>query len=303
MVKTKGRETRMDPSILATVCWFFCAVSKEPLQEPVVTCGLGKLYNREAVLHYLLDASSFGDAAHVCAHIRSLKDVVALKLEPIDKDGSSAASAGAKLSMMESAQPMFACPISGRPMNGRTRFVALWPCGHVLSEKALREAGSKASSEDKASSTDGAAASSATAECLMCATAYDPVADVIPLNPTANELPALKERLAARAAAAAAEKKSKSKKKGSSSGGKDKEKRSKRKADEALDGADESAPKRQHRAAPTINVSMPALPAAGSTRKSEAIASIYAKTKTEPRDPTQPGKSDDFFVRGTYSRM
>jgi hypothetical protein len=33
----------------------------------------------------------------------------------------------------------FACPLTGLPMNGRYRFVALRRTGHVISEKALKE--------------------------------------------------------------------------------------------------------------------------------------------------------------------
>jgi hypothetical protein len=33
----------------------------------------------------------------------------------------------------------YACPVSGLPMNGRYRFVALRKTGHVISEKALKE--------------------------------------------------------------------------------------------------------------------------------------------------------------------
>ena len=43
------------------------------LQEPVVSCALGKLYNKDAILEYLLDKSSYGDGEVICGHIRSLK--------------------------------------------------------------------------------------------------------------------------------------------------------------------------------------------------------------------------------------
>ena len=43
------------------------------LQEPIVSCALGKLYNKDAILEYLLDKSSYGDGEVICGHIRSLK--------------------------------------------------------------------------------------------------------------------------------------------------------------------------------------------------------------------------------------
>lgn len=71
--------------------WFFCALSKvflfiihgrkpcllisrqRPLQEPIVSCALGKLYNKDAILEYLLDKAAYGDGEEICGHIRSLK--------------------------------------------------------------------------------------------------------------------------------------------------------------------------------------------------------------------------------------
>ena len=46
---------------------------KRLLQEPIVSCALGKLYNKDAILEYLLDKSSYGDGEVICGHIRSLR--------------------------------------------------------------------------------------------------------------------------------------------------------------------------------------------------------------------------------------
>jgi len=46
---------------------------KRLLQEPIVSCALGKFYNKDAILEYLLDKSSYGDGEVICGHIRSLK--------------------------------------------------------------------------------------------------------------------------------------------------------------------------------------------------------------------------------------
>lgn len=46
---------------------------KRLLQEPIVSCALGKLYNKDAILEYLLDKASYGDGEVICGHIRSLK--------------------------------------------------------------------------------------------------------------------------------------------------------------------------------------------------------------------------------------
>ena len=46
---------------------------QKPLQEPIVSCALGKLYNKDAILEYLLDKSVYGEGEEVCGHIKSLK--------------------------------------------------------------------------------------------------------------------------------------------------------------------------------------------------------------------------------------
>lgn len=38
-----------------------------------MSCALGKLYNKDAIIEHLLDKTAYGDAAKICGHIRSLK--------------------------------------------------------------------------------------------------------------------------------------------------------------------------------------------------------------------------------------
>ena len=46
---------------------------QKALREPIVSCALGKLYNKDAVLEYLLDKTAYGDGEEICGHIRTLK--------------------------------------------------------------------------------------------------------------------------------------------------------------------------------------------------------------------------------------
>lgn len=48
-------------------------MSQKPLEEPVVSCALGKLYNKDALIEYMLDKTAYGDGAEICGHIKSLK--------------------------------------------------------------------------------------------------------------------------------------------------------------------------------------------------------------------------------------
>ena len=38
-----------------------------------MSCALGKLYNKDSIIEYLLDKSAYGDGKKICGHIRSLK--------------------------------------------------------------------------------------------------------------------------------------------------------------------------------------------------------------------------------------
>ena len=124
---------------------------QQPLRQPVVSCPLGKLYNKEAVISYLLNPPSatehspFGsDGLLVASHIRSLKDVTTLRLTPnpsLDESNEAETEAtthGGGTSEQMRASP-FVCPISLREMNGSIKFVYRKPCGCVMSEVALKE--------------------------------------------------------------------------------------------------------------------------------------------------------------------
>ncbi|KAH9990493.1 Rtf2 RING-finger-domain-containing protein [Russula vinacea] len=82
LVRNKPKAEQADKANQTRARWFFCALSKRPLQEPIVSCDLGKLYNKDAVIEFLLDRSAFGDGEEICRHIRSLKDVKTLELTP-----------------------------------------------------------------------------------------------------------------------------------------------------------------------------------------------------------------------------
>jgi hypothetical protein len=107
LVRNKPKAEQADKANQTRARWFFCALSKvcvrlsrkqdatggdrvtstnqlcfvrkqRPLQEPIVSCDLGKLYNKDALIEFLLDRSAFGDGEEICGHIRSLKVRVVL---------------------------------------------------------------------------------------------------------------------------------------------------------------------------------------------------------------------------------
>lgn len=50
--------------------WKHCSITQESLQTPIVACGLGRLYSKDAVIEALLDRANLPETAQ---HIKSLK--------------------------------------------------------------------------------------------------------------------------------------------------------------------------------------------------------------------------------------
>lgn len=114
---------KVDPNEVKKAKWTRCQISGVVLEPPIVADKLGNLYNKEAVVHALLKKQ----VPEGCGHIRSLKkDVLDLKLEKNPSEGRGDFD--------------FQCPITGLEMNGRFRFYAILPSGHVVSHRAIKEA-------------------------------------------------------------------------------------------------------------------------------------------------------------------
>jgi len=50
--------------------WKHCSITQAPLQTPIVACGLGRLYSKDAVIEAVLDRANLPETAQ---HIRNLK--------------------------------------------------------------------------------------------------------------------------------------------------------------------------------------------------------------------------------------
>jgi len=148
LVKTKKKPEQKDPNSVRLYKWQHCALTQEPLQKPVVACELGRMYNKEAIIEKLLNAKSEGtssDRDRVAEHIRNLKDVKELQLEPnpaFKGNGSIVGDGGYN----DTDKAQWICPLTTQEMNGRFPFVFDWSDGKVLSKKAY-----KMLKEDKAS--------------------------------------------------------------------------------------------------------------------------------------------------------
>ena len=168
--------------------WMTCALSHEPLQTPVVSDGLGTLYNKAAVLDHLLSLSQENLNKESLAkrgeafkdRIRSLKDVVEVRFQ--QADGASTTNS------------KWICPITHKTLGPGTKSIYIVPCGHAFAESLVKEMKGDT--------------------CLECDEIYTQI-NVIPILPTLEEE---KDRLEQRLSDLKAEGLSHSLKKATSSG-------------------------------------------------------------------------------------
>ncbi|EIN13171.1 DUF602-domain-containing protein [Punctularia strigosozonata HHB-11173 SS5] len=287
LVRTKPKAEQADKANQTRARWHFCALSKKPLQEPVVSCALGKLYNREAIIEYLLDKTAYGDGQEICGHIRSLKDVKTLKLTPNPAPRSTADTTS------DEFRPQFICPLTAKEMTGALPFVYIATCGCVFSHAGLK---SLASSSPKDSPKDSATPPPAEHKqldlCPQCGAKYDKSSDVLPLNPSPEEEEKLRLAMELKRAAEPAPTTKK--------GGK------KRKADKVEKGEEGEAKKKARQPVPSMNPSI----AAASKAVVSSLAMEEAKRKAGMSDAVKelyaskdgPKRKETFMTMGTFTR-
>ncbi|EUC65598.1 Rtf2 RING-finger protein [Rhizoctonia solani AG-3 Rhs1AP] len=280
LVRTKAKAEQADKNNLILAAWFFCALSKRPLQEPIVSCVLGKLYNKDAMIEFLLDRSAYGDGEEICGHVKSLKDVKQLKLTPNPAMSTSQQS--------DKPRSAFVCPLTLKEMTGSLPFSYLAPCGCVFSTAGLKAVAKPTEEKDKAET----ATATEKEPCPQCGKKFTNKSaavggDIRTINPEPEEAQKMLEFAPTKAT-------------------------KKRKVAPVADAeADESKekPKKAKTEAASINASMGItravaneLAAAEKARKatmSSAVQSLYqGKDGVNGR-----GSKDTFLTRGTFTRV
>ncbi|KAM6147720.1 replication termination factor 2 isoform 2-T2 [Erethizon dorsatum] len=186
LVKGPKKVEKVDKDAELVAQWNYCTLSQEILRRPIVACELGRLYNKDAVIEFLLDKSekALGKAA---SHIKSMKSVTELKLSDNPAwEGDRGNTKGDKHDDLQRAR--FICPVVGLEMNGRHRFCFLRCCGCVFSERALKEIKAEV--------------------CHTCGAAFQDD-DIITLNGTKEDVEVLRRRMDERRLRAKQEKKTK----------------------------------------------------------------------------------------------
>jgi Rtf2 RING-finger len=141
LVRLKKKPEQKDKESELSFRWKHCAITQQPLQAPIVACGHGRLYSKESILECLLDRSKMPEVAQ---HIATLKDVKVLNLTPnpafaIKMNGEKGESGHFR----DPRESPYVCPVIGIEFSGKFKFVLLWECGCVISEKALKGVPSK----------------------------------------------------------------------------------------------------------------------------------------------------------------
>uniref|UniRef100_A0A2M3Z814 Replication termination factor 2 n=1 Tax=Anopheles braziliensis TaxID=58242 RepID=A0A2M3Z814_9DIPT len=125
LVKLKKKPEQKDKESDRQYRWKHCALTQLRLRIPIVMCALGRLYSKQSVIEALLDKEKMPES---CRHIKTLKDIKSLNLTPNPAYDET----------KDDQSSPFICALSGLEMSGLFRFIALWTCGCVFSERALK---------------------------------------------------------------------------------------------------------------------------------------------------------------------
>lgn len=189
LVKGPKKVEKVDKNAEMAAKWKYCALSQEKLKRPIVSCELGRLYNKDAIIEYLLDKSAERPNVEAVTHIRGIRDIKELNLtDNPEWEGERRNSKGDRYEDILCG--MFICPVVGLEMNGKHRFCYLQTCGCVFSDRALKEV--------------------KTEICHKCGDPFENE-DLVVLNGTKEEVDKLREKMEEKRAKAKAKKSKKNK--------------------------------------------------------------------------------------------
>lgn len=117
-VKLKKREKVVDNTEKNRAKWLTCCLTHESFYEKQVLCDrLGNLFEKHSVLKAMVEKT----LPPSYQHLRGLKDLISIQFtKNPDFQSNEEIQAGA---LMEKFVSPFTCPITNRPVNGKTRYV------------------------------------------------------------------------------------------------------------------------------------------------------------------------------------
>lgn len=183
LVRLKKKAEQKDKDAERQFRWLHCALTQQRLQEPIVMCTLGRLYSKQNVIEQLLEKAKMPETS---SHIKGMRDIKDLHLTPNPAFKDCNKTEGG----VDPRGSPYICKLMSIEMSGNFRFVALWTCGCVFSERALKQI--------------------KTNTCPLCQVPYS-IEDVIVLNGNEEDVELMKLKVQMRAARKKASKKSKAK--------------------------------------------------------------------------------------------
>src|SRR4051794_1722960 len=118
LVRTKKKKEEKDKNADLAAKWRYCAISSNKLVNPIVSCELGRLYNKDAIIEYLLNKEAPNSS--MLSHIRNLKDIVTLSLAI--NQGYQAKDSASGDQEVDAQDSKYVCPIVGLEMSGKYKF-------------------------------------------------------------------------------------------------------------------------------------------------------------------------------------
>lgn len=174
------KKAKLDPKLERQTKWSTCALSGQPLQPPLAADMLGSLYNREAVLEFLLGrAGHFADKDAEHRYVNQLRasgdafDHLQAKRDVFNVFLSLETEKAAEARETSAAIMAYRCPITDLPCQVHP-FSALVKCGHVFSQRAIQQMDSS---------------------CGICGQAFSD-ASVVAINGSKEEMAELARRMA-----------------------------------------------------------------------------------------------------------
>lgn len=170
-----------------------CALSEEKLRPPLVACRVGRLYNKETVITAMLEKSL---PPHM-KHVKSLKDMRECEVE------------------VNAATGFPICPVTKADLSSGVRASIIWPCGFLISNRALEAMTQKDTEGTLSGKNDGELGKpkiTGTFVCPLCSKEHNAADDLIPLSPDEEETALLLEKALAQMQARKATKKQKASK-------------------------------------------------------------------------------------------
>lgn len=129
---TELKQSRLEK---AEYGWTVDPLSKQALVRPVVSDALGRLYNKDSIIQFLLPSDDDNNktewAEMLQGVVKSLRDAVEVRFE-VDEERNERSNGIVRVEKWK-------CPITNESLGPGSKAVYVVPCGHAFSESVIKE--------------------------------------------------------------------------------------------------------------------------------------------------------------------